>query len=75
MLFKNQSKMAAVKIANNIFQTFENSLWAHVLFCTKYLSERYHLVQRHILSQNQVNNFWFVKLLFIMADLKMAAVK
>ena len=25
MLFKNQSKMAAVKMANNIFKTFENS--------------------------------------------------
>ena len=24
MLFKNQSKMAAVKMANNIFETFEN---------------------------------------------------
>ena len=35
MLFKNQSKMAAVKMANNIFETFENSSWAHVLFCTK----------------------------------------
>ena len=35
MLFKNQSKMAAVKMANNIFEIFENSSWAHVLFCTK----------------------------------------
>ena len=35
MLFKNQSKMAAVKMANNISETFENSSWAHVLLCTK----------------------------------------
>ena len=35
MLFKNQSNMAAVKIANNIFATFKSISWAHVLFCTK----------------------------------------
>ena len=27
--------MAAVKMANNIFETFENSSLAHVLLCTK----------------------------------------
>ena len=61
MLFENQSKMAAVKIANNIFETFENSSWAKRFVLYENLSERYYLVQRHILRQNQVINSWFVK--------------
>ena len=33
--FKNKFKMAAVKMENNILESFKNSSWAHVLFCTE----------------------------------------
>ena len=48
--------MDAVKMANNIFYFFENSLWAVSTRSVLYenLSERYYLVQRHILSKNLV---------------------
>ena len=35
MSFKNKFKMAAVKMENNILESFENSSWAHVLSCTE----------------------------------------
>ena len=52
MLFKNQFKMAAVKMANNIFETVHE----HTFCSVRKLSEQYYFVQRNILSRNPVIN-------------------
>ena len=67
--------MAAVKMAYNIFETFENSSWAHVLFCTKTSVSGIIWFRCIILMQNQVINSWFVKVIIIMTDFKMDAGK